>query len=293
MTHHEALYGWHSLFEHLSGDGTIPQLGEVKAFQIRVPHTLLSHPLREAVHPTPCRGTARELKIHKAILTWPGNAHICRSAGLAIRSLPHDDRTRHGITLWGTGEGSRYRFLTGDIHMLSLLCEYPLRMRHHGPGSASRRAMQVKMRKSYPHRGTIWIPRDIHEACQPHANEIRCLIRGIRAILPEGCNRDHDQRRIERGEIAISQAQRRHFPWRTRFDEKSRRWDQVVEESSVVCSGEIERDAALIGCICPPEQAALGMDLVLIEGTDTPCCIARGWLHLDDVSAQISQDFAT
>jgi hypothetical protein len=34
------------------------------------------------------------------------------------------------------------------------------------------------------------------------------------------------------------------------------------------------------------------MDLVLIEWTDTPGWIACGWLHLDDISAQISQDFA-
>src|SRR5262245_12360118 len=167
MTHHEALYGWHSPFEHLSGDGTIPQLGEVKAFQIRIPHTLLSHPLREAVHPTPCRGTARELKIHKAVLTWPGDAHIRRGTRLAIRPLPHDNRTRYGITLRGAGKGPRHRLLTGDIHLLPLPCEHALRMRHHGSGSASRSAVQVKMRKPYPHRGTVRVPRDIHEAPQP------------------------------------------------------------------------------------------------------------------------------
>src|SRR5215470_15120454 len=181
----------HSPFEHLSGDGAIPQLGEVKALEICVPHTLLSHPLGQAVHPTPCRGTPRELKIHKAVLTWPGNTHIRRSTRLAIRPLTDDNRTRHGITLWSTGESPRYRFLTGNIHMLSLPWEDTLRMRHHGPGSASRSAVQVKMRKSYPHRGTIRIPRNVHETCQPHANEIRRLIRGIRTVLPEGCNGHH------------------------------------------------------------------------------------------------------
>ena len=49
----------------------------------------------------------------------------------------------------------------------------------------------------------------------------------------------------------------------------------------------------LLDRIRPPEQAALRMDLVLIEGTNTPCGVACRRLHLDDVSAQISQDFAT
>ena len=35
------------------------------------------------------------------------------------------------------------------------------------------------------------------------------------------------------------------------------------------------------------------MDLVLIERTNTSGWIAGGWLYLDDISVQISQDFAT
>src|SRR5712692_3086884 len=126
------------------------------------------------------------------------------------------------------------------------------------------------MRKPYTYRWTIRVPRDVHEARQPHTNEIRGLIRRVRAILSKGRDGDNNQCRIERDEIMIPQSQSSHLPWRTRFNEKIRGLHQAFEERSPVYSGQIEGDATLVGRISPPEQATLRMHIILIERADTP-----------------------
>src|SRR5262245_53674550 len=161
---HKALYWWHNACEYLSGDVAVAQLCEVKALQVGVTHALFSHPTDQIVHPPSCCGSAGELKIHEAVLTRPGDAHIRRGARLAVRSLPHDDRTGHGITLRGTGEGSGDGFLAGDIDVLPLTRYDALCMRQHGASCASRGAVHVKMRKPHTHWRAVRIPRHIHEA---------------------------------------------------------------------------------------------------------------------------------
>ena len=154
--------------------------------------------------------------------------------------------------------------------MLPLPGQDALRMGQHSSGGPSARAVQVKMRKPHAHRWAIRFPRHIHEARQSHTDQVRRLIHGVASILAKSRDRDHDQSRIDGSEFLITDPQSRHVSGPTGFDEKICRPDQAFKQHLPVCSGQVEGDAALIGRIGPPEQAALEVHVILIERADTP-----------------------
>ena len=67
---------------------------------------------------------------------------------------------------------------------------------------------------------------------------------------------------------------------------------QTLQQLPSVRSVEIQRHAAFIIGVSPPKEAFFGMRLALVEGADMPRRAAAGRLDLDDVGAEIGEDFA-
>ena len=67
---------------------------------------------------------------------------------------------------------------------------------------------------------------------------------------------------------------------------------QTLQEVPPVGCFQIEGDASFVGGIGPPEQALLGMYIVLVEGTDVPGSAAAGRFHLNHVGAQVRQNLS-
>ena len=67
---------------------------------------------------------------------------------------------------------------------------------------------------------------------------------------------------------------------------------EAAEQGGAIGGGDVQGDAAFVGVEVEPVEAALGMRLIVNEGTGAAHGVATGRLHLDDVGPHVGHVFA-
>src|SRR5262249_18143457 len=202
-----------------------------------------------------------------AVLRWPDqadgrgpNPHPAGETLKLLRLQWHRQNARL--------RGLRHGLLGRHIHVLSVTGALALVVRDEGGDGSLSTGMQVRLRDTHPHRCAVVIAREHERPTSRKDDEIALGVVRLRSILAKGGDRDIDQGRVESLQITIAEPIRCESPRRVRFDKKVRPGHQTMQYGLPVTAGDIERDAALVAVVGPPEQRAIRAGYVMIKGTE-------------------------
>src|SRR6185436_4145988 len=102
--------------------------------------------------------------------------------------------------------------------------------------------------------------------------------------------RAEDDARVLRPKRVPAESERRELVGRMRFDDDVGPRHQVEQQIAPAWLRQVERDAALRGVVREPDERAFAIVGVAPERPPATQGIARRWLDLDDVRAEIAEE---
>ena len=131
-----------------------------------------------------------------------------------------------------------------------------------------RACVQICLGDAEPQRSAVCVPY-LQTTCGTD-DEIALRVLRLRPSLPEGADRDINQRRVNGSDVLVGESQFCHPPHRLRLDQKVRVVDKLQKLFAPPLSRDVECDAALVSAVGPPVEGLLRARLVAGERTETP-----------------------
>ena len=148
------------------------------------------------------------------------------------------------------------------------------------------------LRDGDAHRLAALRARERHRAARRHDLQVGAEMVSVRAFLPEGRDRDKYQSRVLLAQPLVPQTPSVERPRREALKNEIYLFRQPYKQLPPARVFEVQSDPALVGVEGEPVQALRRALLAAQERRPAARRVAARWLDLDDIRAEVAEDFA-